>query len=100
MVAVQTAPYWDYDLAALNERLETINDKMDGEDEKHPNLSPEEKEAARKKAVAKSFTPEELKRLKGVSHWGCHYNGAAKVIAPIGKAFAEAMVALHGEPKK
>ena len=100
VVAVQTAPYWDYDLAALNERLETINDKMDGEDEKHPNLSPEEKEAARKKAVAKSFTPEELKRLKGVSHWGCHYNGAAKVIAPIGKAFAEAMVALHGEPKK
>ena len=40
VVAVQTAPYWDYDLAALNERLETINDKMDGEDEKHPNLSP------------------------------------------------------------
>ncbi len=73
---------------------------MDGEDEKHPNLSPEEKEAARKKAMAKTFTPEELKRLKGVSHWGCHYNGAAKVMAPIGKAFAEAMAALHGGQKK
>ena len=94
VVAVQTAPYWDYDLAALNERLENLNDKMDGEDEKNPNLTPEEKEAARKKAIAKSFTPEELKRLKGVSHWGCHYNGAAKIMAPIGKAFAEAMVEL------
>ena len=100
VVAVQTAPYWDYDLATLNERLENLNDKMDGEDEKHPNLTDWEKEAARKKAMAKSFTPEELKRLKGVSHWGCHYNGAAKVIAPIGKAFAEAMVAFHGGQKK
>ena len=100
VVAVQTAPYWDYDLGALNERLENLNDKMDGEDEKNSNLSPEDKEASRKKAMEKSFTPEELKRLKGVSHWGCHYNGAAKTMAPIGKAFAEAMVELHGGKKK
>ena len=99
VVAVQTASFWDYDLAALNERLENLNDRMDGEEEKHPNLTPEEKEAARKKAITKSFTPEELKRLKGVSHWGCHYNGAAKIMAPIGKAFAEAMAALRGGPK-
>jgi alpha-galactosidase len=99
VLAVQTAPYWDYDLAALNERLENLNDKMDGEEGKNPNLSPEEKDALRKKAMAKSFTPEELKRLKGVSHWGCHYNGAAKTMAPIGKAFAEAMVELRGGQK-
>jgi len=65
VVAVQTAPYWDDDLDALNRRAE-------------------EKE---------SLTPEEQKRLKaGVSNGGYHYLGAAKIMAPIGKAFAEAMV--------
>ena len=34
-----------------------------------------------------------LKRLKaGVSNGGYHYLGAAKILAPIGKAFAEALV--------
>lgn len=65
VVAVQTAPFWDDDLAALQAR-------------------------AQKK---ESLTPEESKRLKaGVSNGGYHYLGAAKIMAPIGKAFAEAMV--------
>jgi len=65
VVAVQTAPYWDDDLAALQARAEK-NEKL---------------------------TPEEEKRLKaGVSNGGYHYLGAAKIMAPIGKAFAEAMV--------
>jgi hypothetical protein len=39
------------------------------------------------------LTPEEEKRLKaGVSNGGYHYLGAAKIMAPIGKAFAEALV--------
>jgi alpha-galactosidase len=68
VVAVQTAPYWDDDLDGLNRRAE-------------------EKE---------SLTPEEQKRLKaGVSNGGYHYLGAAKIMAPIGKAFAEAMVSLQ-----
>jgi len=47
------------------------------------------------KAVAENFTPEELKRLKaGVSDGGYHYLGAAKIMAPIGKAFAEDMAKL------
>jgi hypothetical protein len=34
-----------------------------------------------------------LKRLNaGVSNGGYHYLGAAKILAPIGKAFAEALV--------
>ncbi len=68
VAAVQTAPYWDDDLAALQERA----DKKE------------------------KLTPEELKRLKGVSHtWRIHYLGAAKIMAPIGKAFAEAMANLQ-----
>ena len=63
VVAVQTAPFWDDDLAALQARAEK-NEKL---------------------------TPEEEKRLKaGVSNGGYHYLGAAKIMAPIGKAFAEA----------
>ena len=68
MVAVQTAPFWDDDLAALQARAEK-NEKL---------------------------TPDEQKRLKaGVSNGGYHYLGAAKIMAPIGKAFADAMVNLQ-----
>jgi hypothetical protein len=39
------------------------------------------------------FKPDELKRLStGVSNGGYHYLGAAKILAPIGQAFAEALV--------
>ncbi|GEM_PF-2440893 len=67
------APYWDNDLAALQDR-------------------------ANKK---EKLTPEELKRLnRGVTHtWGIHYLGAAKIMAPIGKAFAETMVKLQTTQK-
>ena len=69
VVAVQTAPYWDDELDALNRRAEN----------------------------KETLTPEELKRLKaGVSNGGYHYLGAAKIIGPIGKALAEA---LAGMPK-
>ena len=47
------------------------------------------------------FTTEELKRLKGVSNGGYHYLGAAKILAPIGKAFAEEMTKLQvTQPEK
>jgi len=44
------------------------------------------------KVMAENFTPEEWKRLRaGASNGGYHYLGAAKIMAPIGKAFAEAL---------
>ena len=70
VVAVQTAPFWDDDLSALADKAE----------------------------AKQNLTPEEQKRLKaGVSNGGYHYLGAAKIMAPIGKAFAEAMVKLLRE---
>ena len=54
-----------------------------------------ELEAAKMKVLDENFTPDEQNRLKGASNGGYHYLGAAKIIAPIGKAFAEAMVKLH-----
>jgi hypothetical protein len=46
------------------------------------------------KLMAENFTPEEWKRLMGASNGGYHYLGAAKIMAPIGKAFAEALVGI------
>jgi alpha-galactosidase len=95
VVAVQTAPHWDDDLDALQQRIEKFNAKMDQEAKKNPNLSQAARDEAYKKAMAENFTPEELKRMKGISNGGYHYLGAAKILAPIGKAFADAMVKLQ-----
>ena len=100
VTAVETAPFWDDELDALQQRMEKLNAKLDQEAKKDPNLTPAAKDEARKKAVAENFTPEELKRLKGVSNGGYHYLGAAKIMAPIGKAFAEAAFALLNGEKR
>lgn len=92
VVAVQTALCWDDELDPLQQRREKFNWTMDQENKKNPNLSRDEKEAAYKKGLEASFTPAELESLKGVSNGGYHYLGAAKIMAPIGKAFAEAML--------
>ena len=55
------------------------------------------------KVMAENFTAEEWKRMRrGASNGGYHYLGAAKIMAPIGKAFAEEMVKLQaaGREKK
>jgi alpha-galactosidase len=94
VVAVPTASFWDDDLGALQKRREKLNAKLDQEAKKNPGLSRTERDQARKRALAESFMPEELKRLKGISNGGYHYLGAAKILAPIGKALAEAMANL------
>lgn len=92
---VETAQFWDDELGELKERMDKLNGKLDQEFKKDPKLTREEKEAARKKATDEAFKPEELKRLKGgVSNGGYHYLGAAKIMAPIGQAFAEALVGI------
>ena len=99
VVAVQTAPFWDESLAEIHKRWDSISPKVDekvsAELKKNPTMTPAEKEEFRKKVVAEFFSPEEQKRLKGISHWDCHYHGAAKIMAPIGKAFADTMVKLQ-----
>ena len=100
VVAVPTAPYWDDDLDALQQRMEKFNAKMEQEAKKNPSQSRAARDEARKTAMAEAFTAEELKRLNaGVSNGGYHYLGAAKIMAPIGKAFAEAVVSLQKTQK-
>ena len=95
VVLVQTENCWADDLDALQQRMEKFNSKMDKEAKKDPNLSKTAKEDAIKKALAEAFTPEEQKRMKGISNGGYHYLGAARIMAPIGKAFAEALINLQ-----
>ena len=96
VVAVPTESYWDDELSKLSERMEKLDERLEEAATKKPKMSQKAKDAARQKAVAKAFTPEELKRLEaGVSDGGYHYLGAAKILAPIGKAFAEAIVDLQ-----
>ncbi len=91
VVAVQTAPYWDDDLEALQTRMDANWPKVDARVAAEKNDSWENK----MKVMAENFTPEEWKRLRaGASNGGYHYLGAAKIMAPIGKAFAEAMAEL------
>ena len=99
VVAVQTAPYWDDDLEALRTRLEGFWPKVDAkvaeETKRNPKMTGEDLQAFKLKVTAEDFTPEEWKRLQAASNGGYHYLGAAKIMAPIGKAFAEAMVDLR-----
>src|SRR5262249_49952922 len=102
VVAVETSPFWDDDLGDLQERWERPSNKLEQEFRKaDPKPSEKAKEEARNKAREAEFQPDELKRLKaGVSNGGYHYLGAAKILAPIGKAFAEAVVSAGGVEKE
>ena len=100
VVAVLTAPYWDDDLETLRTRLEALWPKVDAmaaeEVKRNPKLTGSAFEAFKTRAQAEHFTPEEWKRLQaGASNGGYHYLGAAKIMAPIGKAFAEAITNLQ-----
>ncbi len=91
--AVETAPFWDDDLEKLLERMESywpkVDAKVEAEKKKNPNADAFENKM---KLMAENFTTEEWKRLKGASNGGYHYLGAAKILAPVGKAFAEALL--------
>ncbi len=92
VVAVQTAPFWDDGLAALQKRMEACWPKVDARVKADKDESWENK----MKVMAENFTPEEWKRLRrGASNAGYHYLGCAKTFALMGKAFAEAMVGLQ-----
>ena len=64
---------------------------MDQQAKKNPSLTADARVEAYRKAMAASFKPDELKRMNGISNGGYHYLGAAKILAPIGEAFADAL---------
>jgi hypothetical protein len=99
--AVETAPFWDDNLEALVQRREEIEHKLEQAFKKEPTLDEEAKDASRKTAFTAHFTADELNRLNtGVSNGGYHYLGAAKILAPIGVAFAEALLSAEHKPPR
>jgi hypothetical protein len=91
---VHTEDYWDLELVALRAKDGEINQTVkrlisEG------GISKSEQSATRAKLRAEMFTPRELETMqKGVSNQEYHYLGAAKIIAQIGKGFAESMTLL------
>ncbi len=89
---VPTAPFWDDDLEALQQRMERLDEELERAANTDPKPTDEARAAAREKAIAEHFTPEERKRCQGISNAAYHYLGAAKILAPIGVAFADVLV--------
>lgn len=96
VIAVETAPFWDDDLEKLSERMDNCWPKVDAKvvEEKKQNSDADSWEN-KMKLMAENFTKEEWQRLSGASNGGYHYLGAAKIIAPIGQAFAESLIGLQ-----
>lgn len=97
VVAVLTEKYWDMEVVELREREKTIKQKVKeiNEEMKEGRLSREQGKAVLDRLYADTFTPRELVILKeSTSNFDFHYMGSAKIMAQIGKGFAEAMAEL------
>ncbi|MCA9142276.1 MAG: hypothetical protein KDB05_05795 [Planctomycetales bacterium] len=94
---VLTENYWDMEVVELRTKENTIKQKKDeiNNQVKEGSLSREEGSAALDRLYAEVFTPRELVILKeSVSNFDFHYMGSAKIMAQIGKGFAETMIKL------
>jgi alpha-galactosidase len=102
VVAVETAPFWSADLAAIEEKREKVDQMrwfLDSKHKDHANadgrMTDQQKEAYVKKFEAELITPaDEVMWKRGASNAGYHYLGCAKTFALMGQAFAEANLAM------
>ena len=98
VAAVLTENYWDTELAELQNRGGRIRAKSQ-ELNKDSSLNRQQREEALAKFQAELYTPREREILKGSSNAAFHYLGSAKIMAQIGKGFAEALSKLNEPPK-
>ncbi|MDB4668666.1 sialate O-acetylesterase [bacterium] len=95
VTAVFTENYWDLQLSELVNRNGKVNAKR-RELSKDKTLTREQRDKAVSEFTAKLFTKRELKILEvGTSNAAYHYLGSAKILAKIGKAFANALAAME-----
>ena len=93
VTAVETAPFWSEELAAIDARREQLKGKRRALEMKVKDgkLTKEAAEAEGKKMEDELITPaEQALWARGASNAGYHYLGCAKTFALMGKAFAEA----------
>jgi len=102
VAAVETAPFWAEELAVIDEKRAKVNQMahlLKVKDKNSPNKDGSMDEAQQKeylkKYEAELISPEEAAKWKrGASNAGYHYLGCAKTFALMGKAFAEANIAM------
>ena len=95
VTAVFTENYWDLQLSELVNRNGRVNAKR-RELSKDKTLTREQRDKAVANYTGKLFTKRELKILQtGTSNAAYHYLGSAKILAQIGKAFANALQAME-----
>ena len=96
VAAVLTENYWDMELVGLRAREAKIKQQV-RELKSKGKLSREKEKTTLQKLRAEEFSAREIEALeKGVSNQEYHYLGSAKIMAQIGRGFAEAL----GEIKK
>ena len=106
VIAVQTSPFWDDRLGEIDTKHVEIRQTahlLSVKDKNRANadgsMNEEQQQEYMKEFEAKLITPEEAVMWKrGASNGGYHYLGAAKILAPIGQAFAKAIVELRATP--
>ncbi len=91
VTAVMTEKYWDVKMGELAYRWNKVKNKSRSL-KKDTTLSKAQQKAALDEFKAKIYTKEEVAlKEKGTSNAKYHYLGSAKILAQIGKAFAEAI---------
>jgi alpha-galactosidase len=106
VAAVETAPFWSAELAAIaekNEKVQQMRSALDNKQKDQANadgkMTPGQIEEYMKKYEADLISPAELAKWKsGASNFGFHYLGCAKTFALMGKAFAQANLKLIKQP--
>jgi len=99
VAAVWTERYWDTELHELLKRKDQLKAKA-AELEKDSSLTKDQRKEMLKKFEDELYTPRERELLTGASNAEFHYMGSGKVMAQIGKAFAEAMMELMQKRKE
>jgi len=92
VTAVLTEKYWDPELDAVDQKRGELRSKE--KELKEGGLSKKEISEQLKIIESKLFTVRDRELLKGITNADYHYKGSAKIMAQIGKAFAEALEGL------
>ena len=103
VVAVQTAPFWSEELAAIDEKRGKVSQMSDFLNSKHKDhanangkMTDEQKRGHLKEFEAKLISSAEAAIWKrGASNAGYHYLGCAKTFALMGQAFAVATLQMR-----
>ncbi len=92
VTAVFAEKYWDRELLELRAREATVRQRI-RKLQNEQKLSRAEANQRQQAAIKEEFSAAELRVLRtGVSNQEYHYLGSAKIMAQIGKGFAEALI--------